>query len=114
MKNLVKQSLHKNMEMITRRANASDDSSKLKALIVEESCQKGSKVATTDDVIHQPAGRVCDVRTDVVEPQRWRRATGGVDEGLAAGWLEVERKAARPRNGVLVGKIKFSQNDVVL
>ncbi|KAK0578943.1 hypothetical protein LWI29_018784 [Acer saccharum] len=36
MKNLVKQSLNKNMEIITRRANACDDSSKLKALIVEE------------------------------------------------------------------------------
>ena len=33
-KNLVKQSLHKNMEMITRRANACDDSSKLKALVI--------------------------------------------------------------------------------
>lgn len=37
MKNLVKQSLHKNMEMITRRANASDDSSKLKSLVISTS-----------------------------------------------------------------------------
>lgn len=37
MKNLVKQSLHKNMEMITRRANASEDSSKLKTLGISTS-----------------------------------------------------------------------------
>ncbi|KAK3206937.1 hypothetical protein Dsin_020983 [Dipteronia sinensis] len=37
MKNLVKQSLHKNMEMITRRANACDDSTKLKALVISTS-----------------------------------------------------------------------------
>ncbi|XP_031268236.1 U-box domain-containing protein 7-like [Pistacia vera] len=37
MKNLVKQSLHKNMEMITRRANAADDSSKLKSLVISTS-----------------------------------------------------------------------------
>ncbi|KAL5774292.1 hypothetical protein ACOSP7_011849 [Xanthoceras sorbifolium] len=37
MKSLVKQSLHKNMEMITRRANASDDSSKLKAFVISTS-----------------------------------------------------------------------------
>lgn len=37
MKNLVKQSLHKNMEMITRRASASGDSSKIKALIISTS-----------------------------------------------------------------------------
>lgn len=37
MKNLVKQSLHKNMEMITRRANASEDSSKLKTLVISTS-----------------------------------------------------------------------------
>ncbi|KAK2642408.1 hypothetical protein Ddye_024171 [Dipteronia dyeriana] len=37
MKNLVKQSLNKNMEMITRRANTCDDSSKLKALVISTS-----------------------------------------------------------------------------
>ena len=37
MKNLVKQSLHKNMEMITRRANASEDSSTLKTLVISTS-----------------------------------------------------------------------------
>ena len=37
MKNLVKQSLHKNMEMITRRANASEDNSKLKTLVISTS-----------------------------------------------------------------------------
>ncbi|KAE7995834.1 hypothetical protein FH972_000599 [Carpinus fangiana] len=37
MKSLVKQSLHKNMEMITRRANAAADSSKLKALVISTS-----------------------------------------------------------------------------
>ncbi|KAI9198764.1 hypothetical protein LWI28_021769 [Acer negundo] len=37
MKNLVKQSLNKNMEIITRRANACDDSSKLKALVISTS-----------------------------------------------------------------------------
>lgn len=37
MKNLVKQSLYKNMEMITRRASASGDSSKLKSLIISTS-----------------------------------------------------------------------------
>lgn len=37
MKNLVKQSLHKNMEMITRRANASGDSSNLKSLVLSTS-----------------------------------------------------------------------------
>ncbi|XP_050367834.1 U-box domain-containing protein 7 [Argentina anserina] len=37
MKNLVKQSLHKNMEMITQRASASGDSSKIKALIISTS-----------------------------------------------------------------------------
>ncbi|KAG8635443.1 hypothetical protein MANES_16G038100v8 [Manihot esculenta] len=37
MKNLVKQSLYKNMEMITRRANASGDSSKLKSLVISTS-----------------------------------------------------------------------------
>ena len=37
MKSLVKQSLHKNMEMITRRANAAGESSKLKALVISTS-----------------------------------------------------------------------------
>ncbi|KAJ6416699.1 hypothetical protein OIU84_002549 [Salix udensis] len=39
MKNLVKQSLHKNMEMITRRANATsgDSSSRLKSLVISTS-----------------------------------------------------------------------------
>jgi hypothetical protein len=37
MKSLVKQSLNKNMEMITRRANAAADSSKLKALVISTS-----------------------------------------------------------------------------
>ncbi|KAH7544958.1 hypothetical protein FEM48_Zijuj01G0041200 [Ziziphus jujuba var. spinosa] len=37
MKNLVKQSLHKNLEIITRRANAAEDSSKLKALVISTS-----------------------------------------------------------------------------
>ncbi|KAJ9136049.1 hypothetical protein P3X46_033163 [Hevea brasiliensis] len=37
MKNLVKQSLHKNMEMIKRRANASGESSKLKSLVISTS-----------------------------------------------------------------------------
>ncbi|XP_043808496.1 U-box domain-containing protein 7 isoform X2 [Manihot esculenta] len=37
MKNLVKQSLHRNMEMITRRANASGESSKLKSLVISTS-----------------------------------------------------------------------------
>ncbi|XVE88186.1 hypothetical protein DITRI_Ditri19aG0048500 [Diplodiscus trichospermus] len=37
MKNLVKQSLHKNMEMITRRANAAGDSSNLKSLALSTS-----------------------------------------------------------------------------
>ncbi|MBA0595120.1 U-box domain-containing protein 7 [Gossypium raimondii] len=37
MKNLVKQSLHKNMEMITRRANAAGDSSNLKSLVLSTS-----------------------------------------------------------------------------
>lgn len=37
MKSLVKQSLYKNMEMITRRANASDDASQLKALVISTS-----------------------------------------------------------------------------
>lgn len=37
MKNLVKQSLYKNLEMITRRANAAEDSSKLKALVISTS-----------------------------------------------------------------------------
>ncbi|GMY37508.1 u-box domain-containing protein 7 [Fagus crenata] len=37
MKNLVKQSLHKNMEMITWRANAPEDSSKLKTLEISTS-----------------------------------------------------------------------------
>ncbi|KAH1066138.1 hypothetical protein J1N35_031125 [Gossypium stocksii] len=37
MKNLVKQSLHKNMEMITRRANAASDSSNLKSLVLSTS-----------------------------------------------------------------------------
>uniref|UniRef100_A0A2P2QKW0 U-box domain-containing protein 7 n=1 Tax=Rhizophora mucronata TaxID=61149 RepID=A0A2P2QKW0_RHIMU len=37
MRNLVKQSLHKNMEMITRRANAGEESSKLKALVASTS-----------------------------------------------------------------------------
>lgn len=37
MKSLVKQSLHKNMEMITRRANAPEDSSKLKTLEISTS-----------------------------------------------------------------------------
>ncbi|XP_017978044.1 PREDICTED: uncharacterized protein LOC18596706 [Theobroma cacao] len=37
MKNLVKQSLHKNMEMITRRANAAADASKLKSLVLSTS-----------------------------------------------------------------------------
>ncbi|XVF40356.1 hypothetical protein PTKIN_Ptkin01aG0106900 [Pterospermum kingtungense] len=37
MKNLVKQSLHKNMEMITRRANAAADSSNLKSLVLSAS-----------------------------------------------------------------------------
>ncbi|XP_022724126.1 U-box domain-containing protein 7-like isoform X2 [Durio zibethinus] len=37
MKNLVKQSLHKNMEMITRRANATGDSSNVKSLFLSTS-----------------------------------------------------------------------------
>ncbi|XP_062095893.1 U-box domain-containing protein 1 [Humulus lupulus] len=37
MKSLVKQSLHKNMEMITRRANADGESSNLKALVISTS-----------------------------------------------------------------------------
>lgn len=37
MKNLVQQSLHKNLEMITRRADAAADSSKLKSLVVSTS-----------------------------------------------------------------------------
>ncbi|GAV57380.1 hypothetical protein CFOL_v3_00917 [Cephalotus follicularis] len=37
MKNLVKQSLYKNLEMITRRANAARDSSNLKALVISTS-----------------------------------------------------------------------------
>ncbi|KAK9022843.1 hypothetical protein V6N11_003082 [Hibiscus sabdariffa] len=37
MKNLVKKSLHKNMEMITRRANAATDSSNLKSLVLSTS-----------------------------------------------------------------------------
>ncbi|KAL4280202.1 hypothetical protein GQ457_03G036450 [Hibiscus cannabinus] len=37
MKNLVKQSLHRNMEMITRRANAAGDSSNLKSLVLSTS-----------------------------------------------------------------------------
>ncbi|GMI91586.1 hypothetical protein like AT2G27430 [Hibiscus trionum] len=37
MKNLVKQSLHKNMELITRRANAAGDSSNLKSLVLSTS-----------------------------------------------------------------------------
>ncbi|KAK8678184.1 hypothetical protein V6N13_143692 [Hibiscus sabdariffa] len=37
MKNLVKQSLQKNMEMITRRANAAGDSSNLKSLVLSSS-----------------------------------------------------------------------------
>ncbi|XWS12532.1 hypothetical protein CRYUN_Cryun37aG0097300 [Craigia yunnanensis] len=37
MKNLVKQSLHKNMEMITRRANAAGDSSNFKSLVLSTS-----------------------------------------------------------------------------
>ncbi|KAJ4703635.1 U-box domain-containing protein [Melia azedarach] len=37
MNNLVKQSLHKNLEMITRRANAADDPSKLKSLVISTS-----------------------------------------------------------------------------
>ena len=37
MKNLVKQSLQKNMEMITRRANAASDSSNLKSLVLSTS-----------------------------------------------------------------------------
>lgn len=37
MKSLVKQSLYKNMEMITRRANATGESSKLKALVISTS-----------------------------------------------------------------------------
>ncbi|KAE8670160.1 hypothetical protein F3Y22_tig00112206pilonHSYRG00372 [Hibiscus syriacus] len=37
MKNLVKQSLHKNLEMITRRANAAGDSSNLKSLVLSTS-----------------------------------------------------------------------------
>ncbi|KAB1222052.1 U-box domain-containing protein 7 [Morella rubra] len=37
MKSLVKESLHKNMEMITRRANAAGDSPKLKILVVSTS-----------------------------------------------------------------------------
>ncbi|MBA0565562.1 hypothetical protein Golob_010429 [Gossypium lobatum] len=37
MKNLVKQSLHKNMEMITQRANAAGDSSNLKSLVLSTS-----------------------------------------------------------------------------
>lgn len=37
MKNLVKQSLYKNLEMITRRANAAEDCSKLKALVISTS-----------------------------------------------------------------------------
>ncbi|KAF3452097.1 hypothetical protein FNV43_RR08194 [Rhamnella rubrinervis] len=37
MKNLVKQSLYKNLEMITRRANAAEDGSKLKALVISTS-----------------------------------------------------------------------------
>ena len=37
MKNLVKQSLHKNLEMITRRANAASDSSNLKSLVLSTS-----------------------------------------------------------------------------
>ncbi|EXB94641.1 hypothetical protein L484_005798 [Morus notabilis] len=37
MKSLVKQSLHKNMEMITRRADAAGESSKLKALVISTS-----------------------------------------------------------------------------
>lgn len=39
MKSLVKQSLNKNMEMITRRANAAADSSKMKALVISTSCK---------------------------------------------------------------------------
>lgn len=39
MKNLVQQSLHKNLEMITRRANAAADSSKLKSLVISTSCK---------------------------------------------------------------------------
>lgn len=37
MKNLVKQSLYKNLEMITRRANAAEDGSKLKSLVISTS-----------------------------------------------------------------------------
>lgn len=37
MKSLVKQSLHKNLEMITRRADAAGESSKLKALVISTS-----------------------------------------------------------------------------
>ncbi|PON41346.1 Coatomer beta subunit [Parasponia andersonii] len=37
MKSLVKQSLHKNMEMITRRANAAGESSTLKSLVISTS-----------------------------------------------------------------------------
>ncbi|KAK7412441.1 hypothetical protein VNO78_03902 [Psophocarpus tetragonolobus] len=37
MKNLVKQSLHRNMEIITQRANAAGESSKLKSLIISTS-----------------------------------------------------------------------------
>lgn len=37
MKSLVKQSLHRNMEMITNRANAAGESSKLKSLIISTS-----------------------------------------------------------------------------
>lgn len=37
MKSLVKQSLHRNMEIITQRANAAEESSKLKSLIISTS-----------------------------------------------------------------------------
>ncbi|KAA8519677.1 hypothetical protein F0562_013878 [Nyssa sinensis] len=37
MKNMVKESLHKNMQTITRRANAAGDCSKLKALVISSS-----------------------------------------------------------------------------
>lgn len=37
MNNMVRQSLYKNMENITRRANAAGDSSKLKALVIGSS-----------------------------------------------------------------------------
>ncbi|KAJ7968693.1 U-box domain-containing protein 7-like [Quillaja saponaria] len=37
MKNLVKQSLHRNMQIITHRANATGDSSKLKSLVISTS-----------------------------------------------------------------------------